>query len=302
MKNTNQKKFSKIGLSYLTLGLTTIITEILIFNIISPHIPQIITNQNLTIIISAICSYILPLPLFLHLLHKINPATIIKKNLNIKKFLICFCITMFLMYLGNIIGLTITDLISNLKQTTIPNPVIELIYNSNIWINIFLITLIGPIFEELFFRKFLIDRTIQFGPKISILTSGLLFGLFHGNLNQFFYAFLMGSFFALIYTKTGQIKYTITLHILVNFLGSVVSIFMLNATNSNITLEISLATIFSIAIFIIVLLGSIFTITNYKKFTKLQDYIPHPIKTSILNGGMIAFITFYIIEITLTTI
>lgn len=303
MKNLNKKIFSKIGFSYLTLGLTSIILEILILNIIGPHIPEIINNQNIIIIISAICNYILPIPLFLYMIQKVQKVKIIKNNLGLKKFLICTCITIFLMYLGNIIGLEITNLIGNFKQSVIPNPVMDLIQNSNIWINILLISLIGPIFEELFFRKFLIDRTIRFGPKISILLSGLLFGLFHGNLNQFFYAFLMGSFFALIYIKTAQIKYTISLHIIVNFLGSVISLFMINiADYIIITPGISLSTICLIIIYTIVALGLIFTILNYKKFTKLKDYIKNPIKTSILNWGMLFFIAFYTFEIILRTI
>lgn len=60
--------------------------------------------------------------------------------------------------------------------------------------NLALISIIGPIFEEILFRKILIDKTIKYGARISIIISALLFGLFHGNVNQFFYAFLMGGF------------------------------------------------------------------------------------------------------------
>ena len=47
-----------------------------------------------------------------------------------------------------------------------------------------------------------------------MLFSGLMFGLFHGNLNQFVYAFVLGLCFGFIYVKTGNIRYTIGLHML----------------------------------------------------------------------------------------
>ena len=54
-----------------------------------------------------------------------------------------------------------------------------------------------------------------------------MFGLFHGNLNQFVYAFVLGLCFGFIYVKTGNIRYTIGLHMLVNFLGSVLGVAIL---------------------------------------------------------------------------
>ena len=294
METTAKKSFSKIGFSYLMLGITSLIAEILIFNIVGPYVPEILIDKNLMISISALCTYIIPIPVFLSLMRKIPKVTIPKKSLGLQNFLICFCITMFLMYVGNLIGLEITEIIGNFKHSAVPNPVSELISNSSIWINIFLITIIGPIFEEIFFRKILIDRTIRYGPKISILLSGLLFGLFHGNLNQFFYAFFMGSFFAFIYIKTGKIIYPIALHILTNLQGSVISLFASN--------QIEFATIYSIIILAIVLLGVIFSLLNYEKLKTLKNYIKKPLKTSILNWGMMSFIAVYIIEIVLTTI
>ena len=294
MENSVKKSFSKIGFSYLILGITSIIAEILILNIIVPYVPDILTNQNIMILISALCTYVIPIPIFLYLIRKVKKVEIAKKNLGLKKFLICFCITMLLMYVGNLIGLQITEIIGNFKQSPVSNPVVDLISSSSIWINIFIITIIGPIFEEMFFRKMLIDRTIQYGPKISILLSGLLFGLFHGNINQFFYAFLMGSFFAFIYIKTGQIKYPIALHILINLQGSVISTLVSN--------DVEIAAIYGLIILVIVLIGIIFSLLNYEKLTKLKDYVKKPLKTSILNWGMMSFIAFYIFEIILVTI
>ena len=70
------------------------------------------------------------------------------------------------------------------------------------------------------------------------MMSGLMFGLFHGNLNQFVYAFVLGCFFAFLYVKTGKLKITIALHMIFNFMGGVVSIRLLDLIDYEGYLEI----------------------------------------------------------------
>ena len=65
-------------------------------------------------------------------------------------------------------------------------------------------------------------RTLKYGEGVSILLSGLAFGLFHGNFNQFAYAFGIGVFFAYVFVKTGNVKITIALHACMNGFTSVV--------------------------------------------------------------------------------
>ena len=66
--------------------------------------------------------------------------------------------------------------------------------------------LIAPTAEELLFRKLLTERIVKYGELAAVLASGLFFGLFHGNLNQFSYAFLLGLFLGFIYVKTGKLR------------------------------------------------------------------------------------------------
>ena len=61
------------------------------------------------------------------------------------------------------------------------------------------------------------DRIVKYGEKLAVITSGVMFGLFHGNFEQFFYACFLGMFFAYIYIRTGKIIYTMILHFCVNF-------------------------------------------------------------------------------------
>ena len=72
------------------------------------------------------------------------------------------------------------------------------------------------IFEELFFRKAVINFSIKYGKIFALLFSALLFGMLHMNLSQGLFAFMMGLLFGGIYLYTGDIKLTMLIHFLNN--------------------------------------------------------------------------------------
>ncbi|MDO4269867.1 MAG: type II CAAX endopeptidase family protein [Eubacteriales bacterium] len=80
--------------------------------------------------------------------------------------------------------------------------------------------LLGPVCEELLFRGLLAGRLARYGQKPAALVSALLFGLFHANLGQFFYAFALGLLLAYAYFRTGGLAAPIVLHMLFNVYGS----------------------------------------------------------------------------------
>ena len=57
---------------------------------------------------------------------------------------------------------------------------------------------------------------------MAIIFSAIAFGLIHANLYQFFYATMLGVLLGYIYTSTGKWKHTVFIHMIVNFLGSIV--------------------------------------------------------------------------------
>ena len=282
-------------------AIITIIFQVIIINVFGILNPGLIYDINSLTILSAICNYILPFPILIYLMKKLDSHIPEQHTLTIKTFITYIAIALTLMWIGNVIGLGITAIISFFTQLDVSNPVQTLINSTDIWLNLALISIIGPVFEEIFFRKLLIDRTIKYGARVSILLSALLFGLFHGNINQFFYAFLLGGFFAYIYIKTGNIKYTILLHIIINLMGSVVSLFVVSSVE-NITSgliqpsDIAIIIIYLLIIFASFLIG-IIKLANYKNI-QLNDMakikLTEPFKTIILNPGMILFIGFCI--------
>ncbi|WP_298502353.1 CPBP family intramembrane glutamic endopeptidase [uncultured Methanobrevibacter sp.] len=303
--NSDKKFFSKIGTNYLIFGISALILQIIAVTIIGAANPNLINDFNILVILTAFCNYILPFPIFYYLMKKIKVIKLEKQKLSLKTFLIYIATTFTLMWIGNIIGLIITAAIGTVTQTDIANPVQELINSSEIWLNLALISIIGPIFEELFFRKLLIDRSIKYGAKVSIILSATIFAFFHGNLNQFFYAFLIGGFFAYVYIKTGKIIYPIILHIIVNLMGSIVSLFVVESADRIVsgtygTFDVSFVVIYVIIILVCLLIGLI-TLSRYKKAkfngAKTEIALRQPWKTMILNYGMIFFMAFFIFQI-----
>lgn len=82
---------------------------------------------------------------------------------------------------------------------------------------ILVVGIIGPICEELMFRGIVFNRLKDWvKPQAAIAISALLFGIYHGNVVQFFYATCMGVMLAVIYDKTGTLWISIVAHIAAN--------------------------------------------------------------------------------------
>lgn len=139
-------------------------------------------------------------------------------------FLLLIPICFFFMYSGNLLGTLLSTLLSGGMAV---NPVVEMSMDNHP-LKIVVVVILAPLVEEYLCRKFLIDRTRQYGEKIAVLLSAVTFGLLHQNLFQFFYAFALGLLFAYIYLRTGRLRYSILLHGIVNFLGSVLAPWILS--------------------------------------------------------------------------
>lgn len=60
----------------------------------------------------------------------------------------------------------------------------------------------APLLEELLFRGMIYKRLRDLcSAKTAILVSAAFFGIFHGNLVQFVYAFIIGIMLAFVYEK-----------------------------------------------------------------------------------------------------
>jgi membrane protease YdiL (CAAX protease family) len=237
---TTRKYFSKIGLMYL-LG-TLIITGVqyLVYYLLAYFFPAILENYTAYFLILMLTMYIVSMPLMALLIRTIPAeAPAEKKKMTVKQWLIAAIIAFSGMYISNIIGNILTTIIGFLKGSSVSNDLLTIATSNSTWANFLIMVLCAPVAEEFLFRKLLIDRTAKYGEGISVLFSALIFGLFHGNLNQFAYAFVLGAVFGFIYVKTRDIKYTIFLHMLINFMGSIVSLALLNYSGLTELLSVS---------------------------------------------------------------
>ncbi len=150
---------------------------------------------------------------------------------------------------------------------------------------------IGPILEELIFRKLLIDRIRRFGEWNAVLFSALAFGLFHMNLPQFCYAASVGLMLGYVYVKTGRILYTIIMHILLNGTSSLI---VLASAGGSARTSVVLLSAAAILIVVAVIAGIILFFVKRKKLqfdSDMPDAIPRGevLRTAYLNPGVILY-------------
>ncbi len=178
--------------------------------------------------LQVIIMYIMGFPLFLLLNLGLSRTVYEKKKLGVGEFFVYLLISIFIMQAGAIISTFISDVVSAfLPSSGSGSGVVgSLISGVPVWLVIAVAVIIGPIFEELMFRKVLIDRLSVYGDRLAIIVSAAAFGLFHGNIEQLLYATGVGLLFGFVYTKTRRIRYSILLHIFVNFFGTVPAIAM----------------------------------------------------------------------------
>ena len=173
----------------------------------------------MTFLISDVPLYLIAMPVAVALMGKSTVIETRKFNMKPGMFfkLLLMCLPM--MWVGSMVGSMLSLALSDGEAT---NRVADLAMQTNIW-NVVFLVILGPIFEEWMFRKQLIDHTRKYGEKTAILLSGLAFGLFHMNLFQFFYAFLLGVMFGYIYMRTSKLRYSTAMHMIINFNGGVLA-------------------------------------------------------------------------------
>ncbi len=216
----SKKFFSKIGFSYFILITLTLVVQLILKNLIQSLAPDILSRYPILIwIISLAPQYLLAMPVCAALMHRLPSKTLNQSRMRKGQWLSALCIAACFMQVGSILGDLVNKLITALTGAEQTTTIGDMLQIGNIGLIFLLSVIIAPILEELMFRKLLIDRTIVFGDRTAILLSGLMFGMFHGNFNQFFYTFFLGCLFAYVYIRTGKIRSTISLHMLFNFLG-----------------------------------------------------------------------------------
>lgn len=222
-----RRRLAAPALAVAFIFLLTTLLQILFSQVTARFFPAFFDKSYYVWIASSLPMYAISMPLSLFL-WKIEPGTAPKKEkLRTSAFLgliaLCFAMT----YLGNYLGQLVNILIGRITGEIPDFALQEVALSSPLWANLLFCGILAPIMEEIFYRKLIIDRLLHFGELPAVLISGILFGLIHGNFSQFFYAAMIGMLFGYVYLRTGNILYTIALHMCVNLVGGVYSTEML---------------------------------------------------------------------------
>lgn len=314
-----RKHFSRIGFAYALGAAIIFAVQYLVAWVVQRFFPQIVTGYDALLIMSSVSMYLIAMPFLVLLVRRIPGIELSRHKMSVGKWFVAFLMSYAVMYVSNIIGLITTTVIGFFKGDLVGNPLGEIVTEISPLTAVVLMVVCAPIVEEYVFRKLLIDRTAKYGEKTAMVLSGLMFGLFHGNLNQFAYAFTLGVFFGFIYVKTGKLIYTITLHAAINFMGSIPGILMLNSglyeallnmsdgteaimeLFANYAQEFIIYMLFVMFIILLVIIGVICWALSFKKMKCVPGEVRIPkgqwFKTVILNGGMILYSLFWIWQI-----
>lgn len=307
----HKKVFSGLGFRFLLGTIAIYAVQILVINLVAKFIPAWLSNQDIAFSVTMLPMYLIGMPIMILLIRRAPETVPEKHNMKPRHFILAVIMCYGLMMICNLTGLWLTALIGVLKGSAVQNTLVDVISSGSIWTNIFYVVICAPIIEEYVFRKLLVNRTLRYGQGVAVFVSGLLFGLFHGNLNQFVYAFPMGLFMAFLYVRTGKLKITVAIHMICNFLGSILAPWLLeishmeeytamvqNGAGHQELTEFMTAYLpgwiaymcYSMLIYVIMLVSVILFIVFRKRFTLSKGEIVIPkgrrFNTIFVNAGM----------------
>ena len=283
--NVNVKSvFSRVGLAAAVLGVVVNLAQMIIITIFNVVNPAFESNGWFRYLLIAVSFYLIGFPICCLILKSIpDGPKREEENLTFGGFIKFFLISYFIMVLLNLFTMGFLWIVGNFKGSDVVNPLENVISNSSVLATIIFAGILSPIIEEVLFRGVMLNKLRTYGDKIAIITTALLFGLFHENFSQFFYAVGLGMIFAYVTLKTGTIKYSIGLHIMINMMGSVIGTQVLNSTIATM--------IFGIVVWVFVIAGLILFIKDFKKTSLLPGEVTiekgHILSETWLNVGMI---------------
>lgn len=211
---------SRVALSLFVLMLVSNIASLVIQLLVRHFAPAALSAPWFLWTVTIVSLYGVAAPFAYLILRGVPKSVPARRRMSPKTFFIFLSMSFALMIAGALLGDGINRILERFfgQQDSV---ITEAIRSSTLWLSCLYSLVIAPLFEELFFRKLLLDRLGFLGDAAALLLSGIAFGLFHGNIEQFCYAALLGMLLALLYLKTGNLLYPVLTHSIVNFFGGI---------------------------------------------------------------------------------
>lgn len=280
------KILSKCGLYLSITAIVIIAVQAILIFISHSYLKGFYNSDWFELTVTAIGMLCAGVPLYYILMKRLpdsEKGEVKKLSLNdlFQYFIICVAV----MYLSNIVGTVVNFIIETIKGAEVGNPLEYVLDNSNLVITILYASILGPIAEELMFRKLLLDKVRRFGDLPAMIITGVAFGLFHMNISQLFYATTVGMILAYVTLKTNTIIYSIILHMMLNFMGSGIAVFVVRSKN---IIDDGMFSLWSVAA---VIAGIVLLVRDNRNIRLRKAEVPLvKVKDYILNPGTIIFI------------
>lgn len=219
--------FRKLSLALLAMTFFPIVIQLLtgiVASVLYVLGLDLLSNPWFVWAVSSLPLYVVGVPIYLLIIRPLPIHSESQNKLPASRFLVLLLICFPVTYLGNLIGTLLSAVLSG---GTAQNG-IETYLTDGGPLALFTTIIVAPVVEEYVFRKQLLDRCGRYGEKTAMVFSALAFGLFHMNFYQFFYAFGAGLILAYVYLRTRSLRYPVLIHMIINFLGSAVPLFMIS--------------------------------------------------------------------------
>ena len=259
----------------ITLGmLVTLIVQVIVNDVVTVLYPALAENDWYMWSFSTLPLYFVAMPLAYLLFLTVPKSVPTKKKYHPLMWLGFLFLCFFLTYVSSFLGQFVDAWIYNTLGIEVEDDLAQMTYITPFGINLLFVGILAPIFEELFYRKAVIDRLRRYGDLPAILISGLIFGLVHGNFSQVFYATAIGMLLGYIYLRTGNVLYTISLHAAFNIIGGVYTTELVRRLGDSLTpaegdtigmVMVLAYNIFTILAFVV---GAIFLLFSIKRFCR----------------------------------
>lgn len=267
----------------------------------------IFLNKTTGIVINFFC-WLIPYTVMLGLFHKNFIDTLSLKKPN-NYGISYFFIGLTCSYLAAQIASLIVDLLTHvgIKSVT-PKSLLEY-ENTPAGILMFIIevAVFPAIVEELIFRGALFGCLREYGEIFAMVASAAIFGLFHGNIEQLIFAFLLGLVLAFVVIKTNSLFIAVLIHFVNNFKSCIIKVL-----SDNNPLWSQLSVIVGVIILAVIVIPGLIayfklrknniqavSVSGLNKNSSLLT-LSERVKCFIFNPGMIIWILYFIYSIVLS--
>lgn len=276
-----------LGLGFTGMLLISYFSYLAVASII--HLMRFWLTTDFMVLLNDICIYCLGLPFLLFVGHFVPNGSKLplrpKKAIQPATFGKFACISYASLYFASLITTFILAIIRVcMGRSPIDDALGEILDSMSPLASFLLIAILPAVLEEFVFRAYLYKKLIRFGELPYIILSGFFFGTYHGNFDQFLYAFVLGCWFAYLVCRTGTAVYGMMLHLLINFYSSnvITQIFSSNLLYS----------LVSFAALVVVGFGCFFFAKMRKTmYVRPSIHLPeHPVLATISNPGIVLWI------------